>query len=71
VAVYLQFMLTVCLVIICLISLNPKAEDLTLLIYSSLIVLFITIGIILTTIRIAIKVDLKKAFQDLRGPNLN
>jgi len=51
--------------------LNPKAEDLTLLIYSSLIVLFITIGIILTTIRIAIKVDLKKAFQDLRGPNLN
>ena len=67
VALYLQIMLFVSLVVLCLIR-SVDSEKMSL-IFTFLIMGLIAIGEILTIIRVVVKVNFKKAFDDLKNPH--
>ena len=69
VALYLHVMLSFSLVLLCLVNAGQDTSEQAQLSYSYIILGLICVGEILTAIRIALKVNFKKAFDDLKNPN--
>lgn len=66
-ALYLTIMLLASLAILCVMKSTSLGESMNL-VMTILIICFILVGQILTIIRIVLKVNFKKAFDDLKDP---
>ena len=60
-------MLFLCLIILCVLA-SAELKDMMQLVMTVLIVSLIFVGQVLTIIRIILRVNFKKAFDDLKNP---
>jgi hypothetical protein len=67
VALYLQVMLLTCLVLFSVVQSSTLSEQVSLII-TCLVVGLVMIGEVLTVVRVVLKVNFKKAFDDLKNP---